>query len=165
MKDVMVFEPRSMNSKLSTGFALVLGCFLAWTSGLITEALGITVLAVAGFLGLFAIWDAFYVANRKVVLTAQGLTINNPLRFWGPRQAFDWADIKQLELSVNDEQRGLRLKADKLPLYYYEDLAYDPELASAIVTQAQLKAVKGEEAPALTALPVEGKALYRWAKK
>jgi hypothetical protein len=165
MNNAMIFEPRSMNVKFATGFAVLLACFFAWVSGMITEAMGILVLSIAGFLGLFAMWDAAYVANRKVIVTDQGLTVNNPLRLWGVRQEFSWDDIKQLELTVRDEQRSLRIKADKLPKYYYEDVLYDPELVQAIVTRGKLKPLKGEEAPALTALPSDGKAVYRWTKK
>ncbi|MBK9230218.1 MAG: hypothetical protein IPO15_04895 [Anaerolineae bacterium] len=55
MNNAIIFEPRSINGKFATGFALLLGCFLAWISGLITEAMGILVLSIAGFLGLYAI--------------------------------------------------------------------------------------------------------------
>ncbi|MBK7199048.1 hypothetical protein [Candidatus Amarolinea dominans] len=165
MNNAIIFEPRSINGKFATGFALLLGCFLAWISGLITEAMGILVLSIAGFLGLYAILDALYVASRKVIVTDQGLTISNPLRLWGTRQDFGWDEVKQLELSVRDEQRSMRIKADKLPNYYYEDVPYDPELLQAVVTRGKLKPVKGAEAPTLTALPNEGKAVYRWAKK
>ena len=51
MNNAIIFEPRSINGKFATGFALLLGCFLAWISGLITEAMGILVLSIAGFLG------------------------------------------------------------------------------------------------------------------
>lgn len=165
MNNAMIFEPRNMNVKFATGFAVLLACFFAWVSGMITEAMGILVLAIAGFLGLFAMWDAAYVANRKVIVTDQGLTVNNPLRLWGTRQEFAWDDIKQLELTVRDEQRSLRIKADKPPKYYYEDVLYDPELVQAIVAGGKLKPLKGEEAPALAALPSEGRAVYRWTKK
>lgn len=165
MNDAMIFEPRSISGKFATGFALLFGCFLAWMSGLITEAMGALILSIAGFLGLYAVWDALYVANRKVIVTDQGLTISNPLRLWGARQSFSWDEIKQLELSIHDEQRNVRIKADKLPNYYYEDMPYDADLVQAVVSRGKLKPVKGEEAPALTALPNEGKALFRWAKK
>ncbi|WP_343424010.1 hypothetical protein [Candidatus Amarolinea dominans] len=49
-------------------------------------------------------------------------------------------------MSVRDEQRSMRIKADKLPNYYYEDVPYDPELLQAVVTRGKLSRSRGRSA-------------------
>ena len=165
MNGATVFQLQRLNVKFATGFALLLGCVFGLISGFIVDALAWTVFAVAVFLGAYSMWDAAYEVNRKIIVSDLGLTLYNPMRFWGPRQEFGWGDIKQLELRVQDEKRTLRFKADKPPRFYYEDVFFSAELAAAIVDFAKLQPVKGEEAPVFSSLPVEGKFVYRWAKK
>ncbi|MBK9230219.1 MAG: hypothetical protein IPO15_04900 [Anaerolineae bacterium] len=64
----------------------------------------------------------------------------------GHAEDFGWDEVKQLELSVRDEQRSMRIKADKLPNYYYEDVPYDPELLQAVVTRGKLSRSRGRSA-------------------
>ena len=164
----LVFSGPKKN--LVTGVGMAAAGLMAFSMGMtetfFIEAMAWTFLIFGGLI----IYSNLLERSETYTLTDEGLTISNPMRFWGSKRVWEWKHINRMDLVV---KRNDPVAEDVKAFVFYTpptqpgvlnrvDLAFNPGLLKAIASRANLKPEKGSAFAALDVIPQDNPGTYSW---
>ncbi len=144
------------------------GAFLAGlTSTFFAEAVAWVFVAW----GLLFLYGDLLLTTRRVEVTEDALHVVIPMRPWNRHKTWEWANIRQLDVST--QRRDTHQDNATLRIHHVypgdisldrEDREFEPELARLIIERAVLKPVNEAAEIDMTDLPMDRNATYTWKK-
>ena len=155
---------------LVIGVAMTAAGLMAFSMGM-TETFFIEAMAWTFLIwGVLMLYSNLLEMNETYTLTDESLTVTNPLRFWGMKRAWSWANIRRMDTVIkrNDpiaedvKVHVFYTPADQPGVLNRVDMAFEPELIKAIVSRAKIKVEKGSPFADISVIPQDSPGTYIW---
>ena len=168
-KNAVVF--RGVRRNMAMGVVMLAAGVAAFIAGLTHTFFAGAMAWTFIFWGFFFLWGDLLETTRSFKLTAEGLTINIPLRLWSRSKTWAWQDISRFTIVIR--RRDSQPEDVRMQVYHQypnelaldrEDTTFQPTLALLIVQRARLKPDGEAGKVDLTSLPFGQPAEFVWKR-